>query len=37
MFNNVFPKPCRLLDNVEKHGRADRPQTTIRRMRFVCR
>ena len=22
IFNNVFPKPCRLLDNVEKYGRA---------------
>ena len=33
-----FPprKSCRLWDNVEKYGRAGRPQMTIWRMRIAC-
>ena len=33
----IFGKSCRLSDNFENYCRIDRPQMTIRRMRFVSR
>jgi hypothetical protein len=38
MFKNVFRKSCRLLDNLEKYGRARQivDENIKRRMRFVC-
>jgi hypothetical protein len=38
MFNNFFPKSCRLCDNVEKYGTARQAtdDNIIRRMRFAC-
>ena len=38
MFNNFFPKSCRLLENVERYGGAREATygNVIRRMRFAC-